>query len=57
MALQIMPTIKLLEQGDIRRLDGEFKIGSEDYGYKAYKITQPQSLIRIDIKEKKNATT
>ena len=44
--------IKILEEGDTRRIDGMHinEISKQKYLYKAYTISNPQELIRIDIR-------
>jgi len=45
--------IKVLEEGETRRIDGTHinDITKQRYLYKAYVISNPQNLIRIDIKK------
>lgn len=43
---------KMLFEGKVRRLDGEFNWEDKNFKWSAYKISQPIPLIRIDIREK-----
>ena len=47
---KLIKIIQALEKGDIRRIDGSIVDKSNQrYLYKAYVISSPQNLIRIDI--------
>ena len=49
---QLQKIIKTLEEGDTRRIDGTIinEISQQRYLYKAYVISGPLNLIRIDIR-------
>ena len=44
--------IRTLEEGNVRRIDGAFvdETTNQEYQYRAYTISNPQNLIRIDIR-------
>ena len=49
---KLIKIIRALEEGDTRRIDGSFidQLSQQKYLYKAYVISGPQDLIRLDIR-------
>ena len=49
---KLIKIIQRLEEGDLRRIDGSIidETIQQEYLYKAYVISGPQNLIRIDIR-------
>lgn len=49
---KLIKIIRTLEEGDTRRIDGEFTdyLLQQKYQHKAYVISNPLDLIRIDIR-------
>lgn len=53
--MDIESIIQDLTEGKVfkRRIDGEFRLKNKTYNFKAYRISSPQNIIRIDIEEAK----
>ena len=56
--MNINSIMRALIENEVRRIDGEFEYENKRFQYKAYKISNPQNIIRIDIREiRKNGET